>query len=84
MTPQQKIKATLEKSGIPYKNIDCYGSQIVVTSYSVEAAKKWASLLGTFAKVRGITKSKDEAVENKGTCLLPTMIDVHRTFAVII
>lgn len=81
MTTQQKIKATLEKAGIPFKSIDCYGNQIVVTSYSAEAANKWASLLGTFAKVRGITKSYDEAVENKGTCLCPTMIEVHRTFA---
>ena len=81
MTTQQKMKATLEKAGIPFKSIDCYGNQIVITSYSVEAANKWASLLGTFAKVRGITKSYDEAVENKGTSLCPTMIEVHRTFA---
>jgi len=80
-TPQERIKATLAKSGIAYKHIDCYGSQIVITSWSKDAAQKWTSLLSKFAIVRGNTESLDEAVENKGTSLRPTMIPVFRTFA---
>lgn len=78
---QQKMKATLEKAGIPFKAVACYGNQIVITSYSLDAANKWAALLGSFAKVRGITESYDEAVKNNGTCLKPTMVHVYRTFA---
>jgi len=81
MTAQQKMKTALEKAGIPFKAIECYGSQIVVTSFSADAANKWAALLGKFATVRGITHSYDDAVENKGTCLKPTMVEVYRTFA---
>ncbi len=88
MTTQQKIKATLETVGLPFREIRCYGSQIVVTSQSDETARKWAVLLGKFAKVRGITKSLDErkvaidqphdmsTMENK-------YVQVYRTFAVV-
>lgn len=82
-TTQDKMKAVLAKAGIPAKKIDCYGNQIVITSFSRDAAERWASLLGHFAKVRGITESADEAVENKGTSLRPTMIPVFHTFACI-
>lgn len=57
---QQQMKATLERAGLPYRDIQCYGSQIVVTSTSEAAARKWALLLGKFAKVRGIVSSLDE------------------------
>lgn len=84
MTPQAKMKATLERSGIPHKEIRCYGSQIVVTSWSDDAARQWASLLAPFAKVSAAAfPSYDEAKENKGTCLKPSMVKVWRTFATV-
>ena len=88
MTTQQKIKATLETAGLPFRDIQCYGTQIVVTSQSDEAARKWAVLLGKFAKVRGITKSLDErkvAIEqpHNVSTMDAKYVQVFRTFAVI-
>ena len=83
MTLQTRMKASLESTGLPFKEIQVYGRQIVVTSHCRDTADKWASLLGQFAKVRGTTKSLDYAKENKGTCLLPTVVQVYRTFAAI-
>lgn len=80
-TTQDKLKATLALADIPSKRIDCYGSQIIITSWSRDAAERWANLLAKFAIVRGITESSDEAAKNKGTSLRPTMIPVFRTFA---
>lgn len=82
-TLQARIKATLGKLGIPAKQVDCYGSQIVVTSQSRDTADRWALALGKFATVRGTLESFDEAVENKNTVLRPTMIKVWRTYATI-
>lgn len=82
-TTQDKMKTVLAKAGIPSKKIDCYGNQIVITSFSRDAAERWANLLGHFAKVRGIVESADEAVENKGTSLRPTMVRVFHTFACV-
>lgn len=83
MTTQQKIKATLEQSGLPYHEIACYGSQITVECYSDEAAKKWAALLAKFAKIRGTIKTTIDAVANKGTCLNPTQRIIWRVYAAI-
>lgn len=78
-----RMKAKLEASGIPYKRIECYGSQIVVTSYSSDSAAKWATLLANFAKVRGTIETLDDAVRNRNTVLRPSKVRVWRTFAVI-
>lgn len=75
------MKAKLETVGIPFKQIDCYGSQLVITAWSLDAAEKWAILLGNFCKVRGIVHAYDEAKENKGTCLRHSVIKVVRVFA---
>lgn len=83
MSKQDQMKAALEKTGLPHKEIEVYGRQIVITSWSEDAAKKWAHLLSRFAKVRGVIPSTDYAKENKGTVLLPTTINVFRTFAVM-
>jgi hypothetical protein len=63
-TLQQRMKAMLEKSGIPFKKIDCYGSQIVITAWSEDAARKWAVLLGQFATFRGITHGMDKTQDD--------------------
>ena len=79
----QQMKEKLSQSGIAFKNIECYGSQIVITSYCRDSADKWALLLTRFAKVRGVIESLDEAKANKNTVLLPTTTKVWRTFAAI-
>ena len=84
MTVQAQIRATLLKAGLPYKSLDVYGSQIVVTTWSMDAARQWSSLLATFATVRKTgLQSIDYAKENKGTVLKPTTLNVYRTYAVI-
>lgn len=81
---QQQMKATLESTGLPYKQIECYGSQIVVTANSEDAAIKWGSLLEKFSRVRRTAfESMDEAVTQKGTCLNRTYVKVWRTFATV-
>jgi uncharacterized membrane-anchored protein len=83
MSKQGELKAVLEKTGIPHKDIEVYGRQIVITSWSEDAANKWAHLLSQFAKVRGVIPAIDYAKKNKNTVMLPTTINVFRTFAVM-
>lgn len=45
-----QMAETLAKSGLPSKEIRCYGRQIVITSWSRDAAEKWAALLSTFCQ----------------------------------
>ena len=79
-----KMRATLEKTGLPYKEIQVYGSQIVITSHCRDTAERWAMLLARFATVkRAARECLDDAKENKGTCLRPTKVKVWRTWAVI-
>lgn len=87
-TIQQQLKATLEKSGLPYKRIDCYGSQIVVTAWSEEAGRKWASLLAKFATFRGMTHSIEKTKDttdfykaNPGLVMANVNHDVWNVFA---
>lgn len=83
-TLQQKMKAMLEKTGLPYKEIEVYGRQIVVTCWSRDAAEKWAHLLTRFAKFRGITHSVDEAKDQANRKTLgPKIIEVWRAFAAV-
>jgi len=82
-TLQQRMKSTLEGAGIPYKRIEVYGVQIVVTSACRDTAAKWATLLAKFAKVRGTIETLDDAVRNRNTVLRPSKVRVWRTFAVI-
>jgi hypothetical protein len=84
MTIQAQIKATLEKSGIPSREIEVYGSQIVITSACRDTAEKWGALLSGFSKVRGILESIDEAKIQKGSCMNRTYIKVWRTFAAMV
>ena len=83
MSIQSQMQSKLASLSIPSKDIQVYGRQIVITSHCRDTADKWAQTLTLFAKVRGITESFDYAKENKGTCLLPTVVKVWRTFATI-
>lgn len=82
-TPQEQIKDLLQRTGLPAKEISVYGSQIVVTVWSHDAARKWARLIQRFATLRGITESMDYNKVNKNTCLLPSVHKVWRVFGVI-
>ena len=82
-TIQQRMRAKLEQAGLPFKAVEVYGRQIVVTAWSHKSALQWNELLGMFCTVRRIVKTADEAKENKGTVLLTTMIPVWRVFAAI-
>lgn len=79
-----RIKAKLSQSGIPAKEIKVLGTNIIITAWSEDAAKRWASLLANFSTIRGIVKSIDDNVSNKpGQCVGRKYHDVWRTFAVI-
>jgi hypothetical protein len=81
MTIQEQIKAQLERSGIPHKEIKVFGSQIIVISWSRDAADKWARLIAKFATVRGVVESVDYNKENRNTVLRPTKHKVWLTGA---
>lgn len=81
---QDAIKGTLAKAGIPYKQIECYGNQIVVTAWSQDAADRWTLLLASFARVRGQTKSLDEKAGAKpNSSPSQKYVPVVRVFAVV-
>lgn len=80
---QQEFKAKLEQVGLPFKAVECFGSQIIVTAQSRDTADKWASLLSRFSKVKGIVETFDYAKVNKNTALLPSRVKVWRTYATI-
>jgi hypothetical protein len=83
MTVQEQMQARLAQAGIPYKEIHCYGSQIMVTAWGRPAAEKWASFLARFAKVKAMKESLDYNEENKNTVLRPTTHKVWRVWATI-
>lgn len=73
MSAQEKMQKMLVASGIPAQEVKCYGSQIMVTAWSAEAANKWHTLLSRFCtKVRPVTKSMQENKVNQNTVLLPS------------
>ena len=82
MTPQEQIQALLKKSGIPAKEIQVYGSQIVITAWSLQAANKWASLIAKFATLRGgvLATTEDDKV-NTNTVMKPSFHKVWRVYA---
>ena len=63
---QKKMEMLLSKAGIPHKEIRVFGSQILVTCYSPDAAEKFALLVGCFATVRGVVRSFDYLKDQKG------------------
>lgn len=60
-----KMKEKLEETGIPHKQIECYGRQIVITAWAPDAASKWSSLLRRFANVRSIVETMDETKNSR-------------------
>lgn len=83
MTAQSKVKALLEKTGIAAREIQVFGSQILITCASQEAAQKFAGVIANFARVRSVFESLDYAKANQVGQMSPTMIKVWRVSAVI-
>jgi hypothetical protein len=84
MALQSKMKAALEKVGLPALEIDCYGSQVTITSKGRDTAEKWAMLLGKFcAKVRAPRESVEYCKKNRGSNLLPSRYTVWRVWGTI-
>lgn len=83
MTLQERMRATLERAGIPARQIDVYGSQIMVTCQGRETAQRWASLLAQFATRVRTVESLDYVKKNRGTVLRPTTLRVWRIGATI-
>ena len=84
-TVQHTMKARLEKLGVPFRSIEVYGSQIMVTCASQDAAVKWAAILGKFARVRGTAvKSIDYLKEDANLPNARRTIDVWRTGATVV
>lgn len=82
--PADVLRTKLEQVGLPYRSIQCYGSQIVITSKGENTVRKWASLLAKFSTVRGLVQSYDEhSNPTTGTCLKPQRVKVWRVFATI-
>ena len=81
MTPQEKMKALLEKIGLPFIKVETYGNQITVDCKGKDTADKWASVLAKFAKIRGLIETNPENKANRGTCLLPTRHKAYRVYA---
>lgn len=83
MTSQDHMQAKLAQSGIPYKEIRCYGSQITVTTLSRQAAAQWVDLLGKFSRVKGCIHTYEYNKVNQNTMLNPTMHKVWRVYSTI-
>jgi hypothetical protein len=83
MTIQQQIKAKLAETGLPHKEIQVYGSQIVITAWSRDAAAKWGAVIAKFAKIKGIIEAIDYDKKNTNTVLRPSTHNVWRVFATI-
>jgi hypothetical protein len=80
-----KSKAMFEfltRAGAAVKHADVYGSQVVITTRSREAADKVQNILtsGGF-KIRGLVATSEDATVNQGTNLLPTQVKVWRVHA---
>lgn len=66
MTPQKRLTALLQQSGIPAKEIRVYGSQVMITALSEDAGHRWANLLVKFCTtVRGPVHSMDETKDTR-------------------
>lgn len=79
---REKINNLFVMAELPFKRLDCYGSQVVVVCWSRDAAEKIADILrrGTFT-IRGIVKSIDHNKVNKKLLAVPSSHEVWKVFA---
>lgn len=77
------LEDTLRASRIPVKEVKCYGSQIVVTCWCEQSARKYADLIAKFANLRSIKESLDEKAKNRQARLSGKYVKVWRVYATI-
>lgn len=80
---EQRLEGLLNEIGIKFKEIQCYGQQVVITCWSQGEAEKAATVLkkGSF-KIRGIIKSLDENKnQSKRKTIHKTYHTVYKVFA---
>jgi hypothetical protein len=77
-----RFEQVFKTAGVPFKEINAYGSQVVVTCRSRDAAAKAASVLqrATF-NVLKVAKAIDYNAVNVNTNLCPTTHEVWRVWA---
>jgi hypothetical protein len=81
MTPQQQLTETLKRSGIPAREVRCFGSQVMITTIGEDTARRWAMLLNNFcSKVRGPGQGYDDKPNVTGR---PEYIKVWRVWGTI-
>ena len=83
MTAQDQMIAKLKETGLPHKEIHCYGSQIVVTCWCRDSAFIFADMVKHFAKIKMIKESRDYDKVNSNTSLKPSSHKVWRVWATI-
>ncbi len=77
----ERLAAILKAGGIATKEVNVFGLHCIVTCWCDESARKVGHLLQAGGwTIKGPIRSIDYAKENKGTCLLPTRVDVWRMF----
>lgn len=74
MTPQQQMKAKLSTLSLARKDIECFGSSVIVRCMGFETAEQWARVLDRFCRKVKTTKTSWHAKNNQETCLRPTLI----------
>lgn len=84
MDLQRAMRTRLESLGLPYKQVEVYGSQIVITCASFDAANRWAPVLAKFATVkRAALQSIDYLKADEHLSNRRRTIKVWRTYATI-
>lgn len=81
---RERLEKIFRTGGVAFKEVNAFGSQVIVTCWSETMARKAARLLqrGSFT-LRGVVKSADYNQKNEGTCLRPTTHVVWRVGAFV-
>ena len=77
MTPHERMLATLKKTGLPHREIKCYGSQITVLAIARGTAERWASLLARFCRKVKVIETIDycsEAAQKTRNTISPKVV----------
>lgn len=81
LTISHKIEEGLKKIDLPYKEINVIGTTICITTLGRDTADKWINIIHPrLAKFVKISEQYQHTKINKGTCLLPSVVKVYKTF----
>lgn len=80
---EQRLEGLLNELGIKTKEINCYGSQVVITCWSQDNAERAATTLKKASfTIRGIIKSFDyNKDQSKRKTISPAVHTVYKVFA---